>query len=278
MNLTVEIPEELQRVVAKALAKRVDNRVQTARELRKLLEQVPLEPSASRRNLISRPLPPINPVEESVAVTTSQVRRVRIGPIALAGLLVLISAGAVLWATLDPGGASSSSSGGARVTRSGRRPRLQPWPKPHHVAGELQWTVDKTYKKPDQLRVLAQRAQEPEAIRRFYLKARAAYPRFLKREGIDLVFDVRPLNLAIVDQDVLNSATYWPDDVKPNTDYPTRYRLPSVTLFVHNNEGFMQTDLPYGLALHFCAGIARLTDQRCLDLAEGFERYLRDME
>jgi serine/threonine protein kinase len=276
MSLTVEVPDELQQTISKSLAKRVDNRVQTARELRKLLEKVPVEPTA-RRNLISQALPPINISEARVdAVDELPVRKVRIGPIAVAGLLILISVGAVLWATLDPRGGSLPLSGDAATRPS--PPKVQVWPKPHPVASKLQWAVDKRYKKPHSLRVLAQRKLDPELLSKSYGKAREAYPLFLKREGIDLAFEVRPLNLAVVDQEVLNSATYWPDDVKPNTDYPTRYRMPSVTLFVHNARGYMQTDLPYGLALHFCSGIAQLTTQRCLDLAEGFERFFRSVE
>jgi hypothetical protein len=112
------------------------------------------------------------------------------------------------------------------------------------------------------------------ALKEMYVKARDDYRRFLKDEGMSIEFTVGPLNLAIVDQAVLNNSAHWPD-VKPNVDYPTRYMAPSATLYINNTEGFTRTDLPYGLALHFCARIAQLSNQRCLELAEGFELYER---
>jgi hypothetical protein len=87
-----------------------------------------------------------------------------------------------------------------------------------------------------------------------------------------LDYRIGPLNLAIVDQEVLNSREHWPD-AKDNVDYPTRYEAPTATLFVHDGPRFVRTDLCYGLAIHFCARIAKLSNERCMELAEGFERY-----
>jgi hypothetical protein len=134
--------------------------------------------------------------------------------------------------------------------------------------------AQRLYGPPDQLQIFSMKQRDLEPLRQLYRKARTAYGRFLREEGMSLEFKVGPLNLCIVDQEVLNSRANWPD-VKPNMTYPTRYLAPTATLYVNDSEGFMQTDLPYGLALHFCARIAQLSNQRCLELAESFEVFLR---
>jgi len=273
-----DVPEELDVALLRAMKKRVENRFQTAREFRRALQAVPVE--ARRARPLSESMPPLQSMAQHAPEMTGEIdrpARVRRTPIAVAGLLVLLSVAAVVWVLLDkPVPGTAARDAGAAARGNGGRPQVR-WPPPHKVVGRLKWEVDRTYGAPDRLRVLSTTRVDPDVLLRLYRRARDAYRRYLQREGIDLAFTIGPLNLAIVEQEVLNSADYWPD-VKPNTDYPTRYQAPEATLYVHSGPTFMTTDLPYGLALHFCARIARLSNERCLELADGFERYFRGPE
>ena len=56
-----------------------------------------------------------------------------------------------------------------------------------------------------------------------------------------------------------------------------RYLAPAATLYVQNGPGMVDSDLIFGLGLHFCARIGQLSNARCMELAEGFERrFARD--
>lgn len=117
------------------------------------------------------------------------------------------------------------------------------------------------------------RERDADELAAFYQRARGAYGAFLREEGINLKVLVGPLNLVLVPQAVLNSKEHW-SGVKPNVDYPTRYLAPASTLYVRDDPSARKTDLPYGLALHFCARVAQLSNRRCLELAGAFEKYL----
>ncbi len=269
----VALPAGLEAVVLKSLAKKVEQRFQSARDFRHALQRLPLHiPGRKKTGTMDVP-----------SVITEEVHRkihrhpVRIFPILAAGLLILLSGGAVIWAVMgSPKHAVSQSSTDAKGAQDGpsSQPTAASWPEPYRVAQDLKWKATKKYGNPVGLRVMSTEDLDFEAIKNLYLKARTAYLKFLKEEGMDLKFNVGPLYLAIVEQKVLNNKDYWPD-VKPNVDYPTRYMAPTATLFVNNAAGYQQKDLPFGFALHFCARIEELSNQRCLDLAEGFEHYLR---
>jgi serine/threonine-protein kinase len=278
----VDMPDEMQRALLKALKKKVENRFQTARSFRHAMQALPVEKPSDKRGL-SESVPFISgagevsePVEEPGP--PPKARRRIVMPIAVAGLLLLLSGVAVVWALLDKGPVNGGHDGGGKLPRGvGKTARATPWPAPHKVARSLTWKVDKTFGPPDRLRVIATKPLDPEALLSTYKKARKSYQSFLMQEGIDLHFKIGPLNLVIVEQALLNDSQLWPD-VKPHTDYPTRYLAPEATLYVHNSKGYRVTDLSYGFALHFCARISRLSNQRCLDFAEGFERFFRGQD
>jgi tRNA A-37 threonylcarbamoyl transferase component Bud32 len=271
----VAIPPELEQVLLKSMAKALDQRFQTAREFRHALQRVPVAWRGRRTGRVSVQLAPVG--SESEQASRPRRRSHRLFPIALAAGLLIVSGGAVLWAVLDPGKRPGQAPAG-RAKPGPSVPvadteRLVP-PKPHRVARLLEWKADKTYAPPVALRVMSMRDRDLDPIKDLYLRARGLYPQFLKEEGMSIEAKVGPLNLAIVGQAVLNNKAHWPD-VKAHVTYPTRYLAPTATLYVNDSPGFMQTDLPYGLALHFCARIAQLSNERCLELAEGFELYLR---
>jgi serine/threonine protein kinase len=271
-QIVAEIPSDLEAVILKAMNKPIDQRYQSARDFRHALQKCSVPPV--RRGTESVGVPQVTPEQE--AEHRRQTRRpVRIAPLAIAAVLLLASIGAVLWATIDTSGGPSKKGVAKPGTGSGKPPLAQSLPRPHHTTNGLKWIVDRTFGPPTNLRVLSMKELDAAAIKGLYLKAQETYRRFLKDEGMTSIeFSIGPLNLAIVDQAVLNNRTYWPD-VKTGIDYPTRYMAPSNTLYVNNSKGFTRTDLQYGLAVHFCALIEPLSNQRCLDLAEAFEIYAR---
>ena len=138
----------------------------------------------------------------------------------------------------------------------------------------MKFAVDKTDKSLG-LRVLSTDKREVEPLVTLYRRAKAAYRAYLKSEGMTFAFRIGPLNLVVAEQALLNNRSHFPNS-KPNVDYPTRYFAPAGTLYVHNGSSFTKSDLPFGLALHFCARIPdrRLSNARCYQLAEGFEKFL----
>ncbi len=282
INQVTEVPSELEEVINKSLEKRVSDRLQSAREFRYALKRISAPRSNRRRNRRSEGLEPLQPFangapQQASAPVKSPRRPVKIFPIVFACFLLLLSGGAVIWATFDQS-VKHSAADTKRSTPNGIHTKMEiPWPPPFKVTSQIKWNIDQTFGPPVRLRVLSTKKIDVESIKKIYLKAQSAYPKFLKEEGIDLLVTVGPLNLAIVEQEILNKKAYWPD-AKSNLDYPTRYLAPSATLFVNNSQGFQRTDLPYGFALHFCARVTTLSNQRCLDLAEGFERFFLSKE
>jgi serine/threonine protein kinase len=273
----ITIPKELEQVILKAIAKNPDHRFQTAREFRHAIYGTPLQ-IPSRKRTISMPLPPVAVEKKTAPPGRSRQSLVSASMIAAVIVLALASA-AILWAVFGgqkvrSNAASAPDTSLTRTIESGAAPALN-WPKPHSLTRELKWLRTAQFGAPVELEVMAMGGPDPGEIKDIYLKARAAYPRYLKDEGMSFEFVVGPLNLAIVKQAILNNKELWPD-VQQGIDYPTRYLAPSATLYVNDSPGFMRTDLIYGFALHFCARIAQLSNERCLDLAEGFERFFRE--
>jgi hypothetical protein len=146
------------------------------------------------------------------------------------------------------------------------------WPPPHAHLRTLASAVDEKY--PDVLlRVVSTTPRDPKPLRDQVVAARALYPEFLKAEGVKAEMVARPLNLAIVPQAFLNRADLWPD-VKPGSDYPTRYKAQDATLYIADTPGFESSDLTYGIGLHLCAPLP-LSDAQCADLADRFEHYVK---
>jgi serine/threonine protein kinase len=257
----VPIAPELEAVLMKALAKAVDQRYQTARDFRHALQSVPVEWDR-RRGTRSAPLIQVTPELEK---QLRPHRRRRVLPMVLATVLLLVSAGVVVWAVIDPGGAPPRTTG--PDVKGKDEPVAAPtWPSPHHAARGLSYKIDRTIAAPIRLRVMATSSEvDVEAVKALYQRALTTYPKFLKDEGMSLDVKVGPLNLAVVGASVL--AGMKAEGVL--------YSAPSATLFVQDGKDYLKTDLPYGFALHFCARIAQLSNRRCQELAEGFDLYLR---
>jgi hypothetical protein len=221
-----------------------------------------------RKGTRSAPLVQVTPQLEREIARASR-RRVRLFPLVVAVVLLAVSAAAVVWTVVDSGrpGAAAGKKKTARPTEADPAPA---WPAPHHAARALAWRVDKRYPAPALLRVMATEEIEADPARESYLKARALYPQFLKDEGIPLEFKIRPLNLCVVDKQQIEAKQVLP----AGASYP--HYLPSIsTLFVLHSPGLERSELQYGFALHFCAPLTQLSDRRCLELADGFELYLR---
>ena len=137
---------------------------------------------------------------------------------------------------------------------------------PHRIARHIKWDIDRRFEK-SQLRVLAMAGVEVAPLDRRYTQVRTEYARFIGEEGIDLAVPHTPLNLAIMPAAVFAKQRGWTSP---------RYEAPSRTLYVDSAKpNYVDTDLVYGLALHLCVPIAELSNQRCVEIAEGFERYMQ---
>ncbi|MCK5798790.1 MAG: serine/threonine protein kinase [Deltaproteobacteria bacterium] len=294
-----DIPEALNTVLLHALEKRPDARFQSADEFRRALAAIPIDAS-DRRLTRSVPLPTIDDdlagdggaeaqdkassspaVSATAAMPTaaSKERSSRLGlQVAVAGLLLVLAGGAVLWALFTDGDAKrvtppkkvTSHVGSAKAPGT----KTIVWPPLHRVAKKLHFRTDQRFPKLH-LRLLSVAKRDAPTLAAYYAKARGAYTTFLRGEGIPFAVEVGPLNLFFVPQAVLNSKTHW-SGIRPGVDYPTRYLAPARTLYVQDGKGALDNDLPYGLALHFCARLAQLSNQRCLDLAGGFETYMKN--
>ncbi|PID37990.1 MAG: hypothetical protein CSA65_00830 [Proteobacteria bacterium] len=280
----VELPSELEAVLLKSLEKRAEARFQTADEFRRALARVPAD-IEDRRLTRSLPVPtvadhePVAAAPLSTAAMPATSSRRRLGlQVTLAVVLLLGAAVMVLWVLLTdappPRSRPASGSVAAKESGVGSAAAKPPpsWPPLHRVARTLKATVDRRFPK-ERLRVVSVRQRDADELARLYKRAREAYGAFLAAEGINLRVQVGPLNLVLLPQSVLNSSEHWPG-VKPNVDYPTRYLAAASTLYVRDDPSARTTDLPYGLALHFCARVAQLSNNRCLELAGAFETYL----
>jgi serine/threonine protein kinase len=270
----VPMPQELEEVILRSMGKLVDQRYQSAREFRHALQRVPVQWDA-RRGTGSMQVPEVT-AEMERDLARSKRRPVRVWPIVLAVVLLLASGGGVFWAlreSNDPVHAAGSGKGTAKGTGSGSGTAAPPiaWPKPHPAATKIAWKAERKYGLPALLQVFSQKERDLDQLRDQYVKARDAYNRFLRDEGMSLEVKVRPLNLCVVSEDVFkNGEKYWNE--KAGSPF---YQATLRTLWVSDSERSLQSDLTVGMALHFCALFAELSDKRCVDLAEAFEVYLR---
>ncbi|MBW2732104.1 MAG: serine/threonine protein kinase [Deltaproteobacteria bacterium] len=267
-----KMPLALNDALLLALEKRVEHRFQSAGDFRRALERVPVD-ADTRQLTRSVPLPAMESAtgdisfQPVVAVAPHKINR---GPLAAAILVLLFAMGIVVWAMVDDGAPPAGSPVPDLAVKKTARTR---WSAPHHVAQALTMKVDQRFEALG-LRVMSTEAMDAKAVATFYDKARKAYLTFLQQEGIRLNVQIGTLNLVLVPQKMLNNPAHW-SDAKPGIDYPTKYLAPAQTLYVQNGKGHQHSDLPYGLGLHFCALIRQLSNARCVDLAEGYERYLR---
>ncbi|MCC6746552.1 MAG: serine/threonine protein kinase [Deltaproteobacteria bacterium] len=270
------IPAALDHVLTRSMEKRALARFESARAMRLALQHVPVDVT-SRRITRSTSVGSVDSDKSRRAGSRSPRRNAL--PLLVAVGLLLLSAGAVVWALYEPsqrgvGPVPRRPAGGggvrdARLSLGGGSARA--WPAPHRVARELALPTDKVFAA-EQLRVMAPAGVDAAKIAERYARAREAYSLYLRDEGLRVDLSVGPLNLALVPPSALNNPRHWPD-ADPGKDYPVRYQPPSATLYVQNAGRYLVSDLPYGFALHFCA-LTRLSNHRCMELAEGFERFL----
>lgn len=262
----LDTPPALEKLLLRSLNKDPAKRFQSAREFCTALRQVPVK-TPSRRITLSSPLLPVQDASSSAPNVRS--RGWRFGaPAAVALVLLLAAFAMVTWALLSDGqqrrGSDPTAHGSSgRTATSPSRPR---WPAPHRIARHLEWKIDRRFAK-SQLRVLSMGGADAEKLARRYEQARAGYAQFIAEEGIDLEVPHTPLNLAIMPAEVFAKQQGWTSP---------RYEAPARTLYLDSAKpNFIATDLAYGLALHFCVPLAELSNRRCVELAEGFERYMQ---
>jgi serine/threonine protein kinase len=271
----VDIPAAFDETLLRSLEKNQERRFQSARQFRRALQALPVD-AKGRRITRSVPMRALDSAEVASAPAPRPRRRRRraSAPMWIALSLLLLSGAAVLWALLDMTDPQQQPARPSRASPVVLPPKKLNWPAPHAVALGLHCAVDQRF--PDlRLRVMSVDDRDVLPVARIYRRARGAYRQYLRAQGIDVAFEIGPLNLVLVGQQLLNNRAHWPT-AKPNVDYPTRYQASSATLYVQNGERMMDSDLPYGLALHFSARIPdrALTDERRYELAEGFERHL----
>jgi len=245
----VEVSPDLEAVIRCALEKPVDARFADATSFRAALECVGegARPGTARR-----------PALPGVVGRRQRARRRTIGLALVAATAA--SVGAALVLHYRPSHvARTAADAGARST----------WPAPHPHLRTVEHAVDERYADV-QLRVISIAPRDPKPLRDEVVAARALYPQFLKGEGVQADVPLRPLNLAIVPQSFLNRPDLWPE-VKPGSDYPTRYEPGSATLFVADRAGFEKSSLVAGLAFYLCP--VKLSNDQCYDLADRFEGY-----
>jgi len=257
-----DIPSQFNDALMCALEKRPEERFQSAEEFKRALRGVPVDDETRR---VTRPKVPrvgAQHVPESVGAL-HRWHSGRLQMLVAVGLL-LLSAAAVLWALVTDEPAPSAALGGPMAPLAHRT--AIPWPDPHRVARTVKWDIDERLE-PEQLRVLAKGRIDVAAIKAYYTKARAAYGEFLAAEGIDLQVLVRPLNLVFLPAAKFDAQRGWESP---------RYEPASSTLYVRRARGASaKRDLPHGFALHFCVHLGKLSNQRCLELAEAFEQVFR---
>jgi serine/threonine protein kinase len=244
----IGVSADLEEVLGCALEKRLDARFADAASFRAALECVV---EGARPGTARRPALPGR-------------RRRRSRSIAVVLGLAAAAAAGVTATVIVTRGAS---------TKTQQRPRPGPpaWPAPHALLRTLPVQLDERF--PDAaVRVIALEKRDPRPLAEHVARARALFPAFLKQEGIAAEVQLRPLNLAVVSPALLNRPDLWPD-VKKGSEFTTRYFPVDATLYVADAKGLEQNDLPYGLALHFCAPIQSLSNDQIDDLAERFARY-----
>lgn len=260
-----DIPEQLERAVMRALSKRSEERYQEASSFRAALEAVPVK--SGDRQETSGSLPAVDDPVARVSEPRVRERRGVGWQIALAAALLIIAGAGVLWALLSgPDRATKKKAAAPEVTQEDRgkaETSAPSWPELHPAARATKWTIDKRLQGA-KLRVLASAPVDVAAIGKLYRGAREAYEALLREEHVPYAVKLRPLNLVLMPPRLFARQPGW---------HSPRYNAPTSTLFIRRAGDYLATDIPYGVALHFCA--LELSPERCLQLAERFEKSYR---
>jgi tRNA A-37 threonylcarbamoyl transferase component Bud32 len=260
----VQLPAQLDEALLVALRKLPEERFDSADAFKRALERVPFD-ARSRRITASNPV-----AKEAAAPALARPAasespwRARLPGIVAAVMLLCAIAG-VVWALASDGQPSNQGTAAVQPPRGAAPAEAAKWPELHWVASRVDWKVDRKVED-EQLRVLCGSEQEAATLVEIHGEMLKRYRLYLQREGIDLDVPQRPLNLAIVTRALFAEQRGW---VSP------RYEAPSRTLYVDGSKpNYQKTDLVYGFALHFCVPIRELSNERCVELADGFERFL----
>ena len=262
-----DLPNQLDEILLRALEKDPDARYESAKDFRRALQGLASQGfPRSMTGRMAQVSQAVSPAGSRSPAKSSKRRGRGSLQLAIAGVCLLVSIGAAAWALFSddsPRSSEKPTKGTGSKAAGGREL--------HAVARKLKWAVDQTYRDIE-LRILASKPLDAKKLAELYRDARPAYRQFVKNKGIKAKVKIRPLTIAIVPQAVLNSAEFW-TEWQPDRDYHSRYMPLAATLYVHDTPGFEGKELPYGLAKHFCSLVSELSNDRCLELAEGFERY-----
>jgi hypothetical protein len=293
-----EVPEALDQVIMRSLAKPIGERYQSAADMQAALEAcvagVPMErlsiapsspvglpaapPRSQMTGLASRLEPAIREGGKKNRATLWLV----LGAIVLAG-----SAGAIV-AMKKTGGASAQAGGTPATTGEGRaaRPDGAPalaasdWPEPLQPDG-LRFDVDKRFESPEAVRVLSARQRDAAHVARSYVAARSRFIEFADKQKLGVPVEVHPLNLAIVPARVLcDPRLYAPEPPSDKcADLGFFYEPRTRTLFVTDDASTELVSIPEGAAVHLCRTTPALHQKGCGStlLTPYFDEIERDL-
>jgi hypothetical protein len=249
-----EVPPEFERILLRALEKKADDRYPDAVSFREALE------AFSRGD------------ESGAKVAPSLRRRNRK---LFAGALGLAVLGSCFWLALY----QYRLHGAADVVNKRVAPpppgEVPAWPEAHALSG-LKLATDRRNIEM-QLRMQSVRALDVAEVATIESRYRAIVRElsvFIAGEptaSAALRAPVAALNLVLVPDWVLADAKRWPGfNVEAGRSYGQRYIEPKRTLFIADGAGYLDRELPYGVALHVLTPIDALSNEACFALAERF--------
>jgi hypothetical protein len=253
-----EVPAELERVLQHSMEKKAEDRFADAGAFREALESLQRGERPARAALAS----------------ASRARRGRRIVAAVVGFLVLgAGIGVGVHHYVDGGTKPQPVTTPAKPL--GAVPSADGWLEPYSVSGvalgsdardahtKLRVQSVRELNAEENARVVASYASLVRELRVFLAGEPAV------REA--LRGTVRPLNLVLVPDWVLGDPKRWPGfGVEAGHSYGSRYVATRETLFVSDGAGFLDHELPYGVALHLLAPIDALSNEAMNTLAERF--------
>lgn len=289
--LGIHMPLVFEQALMRALAKRADDRWESARDLRKELEgclkeadvghaetqrlsreRVATRTAAAGRAASSAPTTAtesaqveglastLEPTESGVVydgATTASSGRPRLW-IALAAVVAVASTG-VAW-VLARGGGSDGDDRAAVTTvdassTTAGKPVKKQWPDPYVPPG-VKFDVEKEYPD-DEIRIRAPEGWDPDAIRRSYTAAYARFEAFLGQRGLAGNSARPPVSILIVPRHALcDERNYERRKEAPSKSECERtelhYRPSERTLFIINKKTTLDYNIDYGVALAVC--------------------------
>lgn len=270
LGLGVALPEALDRIVARSMAKDPAERFQSAAEFRQSLEQVlsaeagttaSADPAQAKPHalFISGEAHPgerghvtglASALEPAPSPPTNDGRRVRVTLWGAMGAVVIAASVAVLaFARRD------AASDSASTQPSGPEGS---WPAPLLVAG-VKFETDQTFGPPELVRILATRKLDAAHLARTYATARARFVDYVNRQNTGAAVEIKPLNVVIVPSTVMCDPRLYEPKPAPEGCEKTRFLYPEFfTLYLPDDENLDLVNLPEGTALHLCMSTSAL--------------------